>query len=121
MQLSKIIKIAKKFEAKLAQEATPTINYDQNAYRTMARELDAVIENYIKRNPIPVTSTKKPSIQEKTEDQEGRIAMGVIITKENLDKYLQELNNEISKLDSQYEGVRLYAFYDSNDPRKARV
>lgn len=121
MQLSKIIKVAKSFEAKLAQEATPEITYDQNAYRTMARELDTVMENYIKRNPIPVTSTKKPSIQEKTEDQEGRVAMGVIITQEDLNKYLRELNNEIAKLDSQYEGVRLYTFYDTNDPRKAKI
>lgn len=121
MQISNIIKTARIFKNKLAQEVTARITYDQNAYRAMANELNAIIENYIKRNPFPITSTKNPSIQKKTEDQEGRVAVGVVITQEDLDKYLRELNNEIAKLDSKYEGVRLYTFYDSNNPRKAKI
>ena len=120
MHPSKIVKLARKFES-LAQEAEPTITYDQQAYNTMALELKSVIDNFISRKKLPITTARSPFIEEKTENREGRVALSVIITQEDLDKYIRELNNEIAKLDSQYEGVRLYSYYDKNDPRRARI
>lgn len=130
MRPSSILTVAAKFRAyltKQAQQTDPPTNLTENNeqnqinYNQIAQEVNAVVEGFIARNPLKMATTQEPYIRQANEGQNGQVAVGFIVPKNEYQSYIRKMNNEIQKLQKKYPNVKLYAYYDTRDPRKAKL
>lgn len=122
-----IFAAAAKFRQHLAKEAQQADSSAEPApkeeinYNQIAAELNSVVEGFIARNPLKMATTRRPNIRQASQEQDGQVAIGFIVPFNEYKTYIREMNNEIQKLQKKYPGVNLYAYYDTKDPRKAKL
>lgn len=116
MNTDRVLKIANQFQESLKKEAQE----QAVDYQRVARELNEVVEGFIRRNPMKMATTQ-PRIQEASENQPGVVAMGFVIPENEFRNYIREINNEVQKLKNKYPTIQFRAFYDEQDPRKADI
>lgn len=118
MNVTKILKIASLFAThiqKTSQEAEPD-------YNQIIGELNSLVQGFITRNHLKMVTTKRPLVRKTVVgNQYPSVSIGFYISEMDYNNFIRKLNNEVQKLQQKYPDVKLFAYYDTRDARRAKI